>query len=222
MNKLALVKRLCMEAGISTVGPTSTVGQKGEYLRVVGWLDAGYNSILTESNYWKFLRDDFSFPTIATISEYSSTETEITDVAEWIMDDIRIYSNVSDECELHPLDWDLFKATQLIGTARTTQQRPSYITEKPNGSLVLSPVPNAVYTCNGEYYKQPPTMDLDADEPCFDSSYHMAVVWRSLILSSAYSAEPDKYVHAMNEHDILMKKMKLKYLPKMSMGAPIA
>lgn len=56
-------------------------------------------------------------------------------------------------------------------------------------TLLLSPVPDAVYTMTHRYVRVPPTLALDADVPLMPTMFRYAIVWQAASL--AYSRVGD-------------------------------
>lgn len=225
MTFLEMCQRLRLEAGISGSGPASVIGQAGQLDKVVKWILSAYENIQNMYATWDFLRTDFTFSTIANIQNYTSTAVDLTDLATWKAkenSDLTIYSSVSDEQYLTVVSWDEFKAIYMFGTSRSQTERPTVAAIKPDNSMSLWPIPNAVYTVTGEYYKAAQTLTINTDTPIFPSQFHMAIVWRALMYYGADYAADEKYAHGQNEHKNLLKKLEKDQLPKFSYGEPLA
>jgi hypothetical protein len=222
LNFLALSQRLRQEAGISGTGPTTVVSQTGEMQRVVDWVLSAYEEIQNAHTTWRFLRNSFSFSTVASQQEYTPVQAGISDMASWVNDTVSLYSSVADEQFLDYVPWDFFKTNYWIGSHRTTTGRPSVVTVTPANSLSLWQLPDAVYTCRGEYYKTPGTMAVDADTTNIPTRFQMAIVWKGLMYYGAYAAADEKYTHGKNEYTRLLRKMELDQLEDFAYGEPLA
>ena len=55
MNRLQLVQRLALECGVSG-DITTTINQTGEALRLVTWVDQGWENLQTEHDDWDWMR----------------------------------------------------------------------------------------------------------------------------------------------------------------------
>ena len=219
---LALAQRLRQEAGISGSGPTTVVSQTGEMKRVVDWILTAYEDIQTAHTSWRFLRSTFSFSTVDGQQSYTPAQAGITDMGAWITDTISLYSSASDEQFLSYVPWDFFKAVYGIGTNRTVESRPNVVTVTPGNSLSLWQLPDAVYTCKGEYYQTADTMAVDADTPVIPRRFQMAIVWKALTYYGAYAAADEKYLHGKNEYRRLMRLLELDQLEDFTYGDPLA
>jgi len=225
MNFLELVQRLHSEAGIQGAAPATVIGQTGMNLRVVNWTLTAYEEIQGLHETWLFRQEEFSFPTIATVQNYTTASVSLDDLAAWKIEPdgsgIRIYSAVSDESDLSYYPWDQFRAIYKFGSFRTQSERPSEFSIKPDMSMDLWPIPDAVYTVNGEYIKKVQTMTANDDEPVIPD-YHMIIVWRGLMYYGAFEGANDAYSHGQTEYKKLLAKLTINQLPKIVWGAPLA
>ena len=222
MNYLALCQRLRLEAVDSGTGPVTVIGQTGQLGRFVEWIEAAYEDVQDEHETWRFLRTDFDFPTIVDIPEYTPAAVAIADHANWIKESIRIYSAVTDETFLEYYPWDEFRDTYVYGSHRTQTGRPSAITVKPDNSLRLWQLPNAIFTVNGEYYKVPDVMTADADIPILPARFHMILVWKALMYYGVFAGAEEKYTHGANEYTRMLRKLEKDQLDDVLYGEPLA
>ena len=222
MNFLQLCQMLRSEAGIPGDGPTTVVSQTGQLLRVVQWIEEAYESIQSLHANWQFLQTSFSFSTIAGQAEYTPTGVSLTDLLNWKVDDFRVYLNASDENYLIYEPWETFRPNYQFGALRSQSARPTVFTVKPNKSLFFWAIPDTVYTIDGQYFKTPDVLSGDIDSPLFDAPFHMAIVWRALMLYAGALGAPDAYSHARHEYRKVMFKLEFDQLPKMTFGAPLA
>ena len=86
--------------------------------------------------------------------------------------------------------------------------------------MELWPIPDAVYTVNGEYYMDMQTMTLDADIPILPD-YHMAIVWKALMYYGAFEGAPEVYAHGQEQYEKLLSKLEINQLEKMTYGPPL-
>jgi len=213
---------LRQEAGIPGTGPTTVIGQTGELARVVDWILTAYEYVQNLHTTWYFLQTDFSFSTVASTQNYTKTTLSLDNLGAWKTDDVRVYSAVADETYLIYFPWSDFRFNYLYGSNRTLEGRPTVFTIKPDDSISLWPIPDAVYTVNGEYFKTAQTMTLDASEPLIPTAYQMIITWKALMLYGAYSGDNLAYHHGQNEYQSILKKLELNQLPKMSWGQSLA
>lgn len=222
MNWLEIAQRIRQECGIPGSGPTALTYQTGELKRIVDWMASAYNDIQAAHNTWKFLRKEFSFTCVAGTADYGAAQHSVSDLNEWDLDTFRCYLTEADEQVIDFYHWEGFRDTWKIGTARTRAGRPIAFSVKPNNSITFDCVPDNTYTIAGEYYRLPVAVGDTTDSPVFPEQYHMAIVYRALMMYAAYSAEPDKYLFGQDEFGKLLRRMESTQLPPMEEGPPLA
>ncbi len=225
-TRLELTVDLRREAGASGTGPSSTISQTGESARLVEWIDTAYEAVQSlHGGRWHFLRTEFSFNTIANTGNYTKAAAGLTELGSWKEDTLRCYlaaTGVSDEQELEYVAWDEFRFVYGRGTSSTQTGRPSLFTIKPNNSLTFWPIPSAIYTVTGEYFKRPQAMSADADEPLIPQQFQPVIVWKALMLYGAYTAADEKYSHGQNEYRAVLHQLVRHQLDRVRYGSPLA
>jgi hypothetical protein len=225
MNYLALANRLRAESAISGNGIATVINQVGEYKKLIDWINMAYVDIQNTHVEWEFLRKDLAFNTIADTQNYVKTGIGLSDFGEWSLDSMRVYlaaTGIGQEQYLNPVPWDEFRNAFLFGATRTQTGVPVYIAQKPDRSLILFPIPNDVYTVNGEYFREPHELVLDVDEPLFPSKYHMVIVWRALMMYAVQANAQELFVIGDKESRKLMLKMEQVLLPSPSFSGALA
>ena len=222
MNFLELCQRLRQKARIPGTGPSGVTGQSGEYLKIVEWIQEAYEDIQNRHVDWRFLLEDYSFSTVVGTKEYTPTAAGITDLNAWKRDDFKIYSVAADETQLSDEPWAIFRLEYDYASLRTQIGKPIAVTIKPSDTLRFYPIPDLVYTVNGQYYKQPATLAVNTDIPIFKVNYHMAIVWRALMLYGADVSAPEVYATADDEFKKLINKMENAEMPEILWGEPLA
>jgi hypothetical protein len=213
---------LRQEAGLSGTGPTTVTGQTGEMKRIVDWISAAYEDIQNLHTTWRFLRNDFSFSTIDGTQDYTPTSVSLTSFGSWIKRDIRIYSAEADETFLTYYPWELFREAFFFGSHRSQEGRPTVITVRPNNTLTLWQIPDAVYTVNGEYYKTADVLSGDSDPPLIPDRFQMIVAWKALMYYGAYAGADEKYAHGSNEYKKILTGLEFDQLEDTTYGEPLA
>lgn len=228
LTYLQLSQRLRQEAGLSGTGPTTVIGQTGDMKRVVDWIANAYNDIQNASMTWRFLRVSFNFPTVIGTNEYAPGDVGITDHATWITRNrdqsgaIRVYENVNDENRLQHFQWDDYREAYETGSNRSITGRPSIITVKPNQSLVIWPIPDRVYTIDGERYKAGAQLTANDDTPNWPSRFDLIAVWKGLIDYGAWAGADEKYAHGTNRYLELKRKLEIDQQEIMRYGRTLA
>lgn len=201
MNFLELSQKLRQMCGIPGEGPTTVTGQTKELLRIIEYVSNAWNMIQVERPDWFFLRDDFSFSTIAHQQEYTPTQAGITDFGSWIDNSFTLYSAITDEMYLTQMDYQSFRETYLLGSLTTQYARPQIISISPKKNLLISPNPNDVYTLKGEYYTAPVALVNDSDTPAIPARFHMAIVYLAMMEYGVFEAASEVYERGLNAYN---------------------
>lgn len=172
---------MARDTGTATSGnPTTVVGQTGRKGQIVSWVASAYNDIQSAERDWMWLQAYFSGSTVASQREYTGAQMGVASrFGRFICrmngreDRYSIYktaTGVSDEGKLHFLPYDVFRVNAMRGTQ--TEGRPKFFTIAPAGTLLLHPIPDAVYTVQGPYRKSNQVLAADSDEPEMPEEYH--------------------------------------------------
>lgn len=217
MTFLELANRLLSEADISGAGLVTTANQQGEYKQAVDYINTAYADIQLRHTNWDFLRGDLSFNTISGVNNYSETAISLTDLSEWSPETMRIYltaNGIVTEQYLIYVEWDEFRDLFMFGNSRTQTGFPTHFTKKPSdNSLTFYPIPDNVYTVEGEYYKNPDVLVLDSDTPIFQSRYHLIIVWRALMYFATQLNAQELYAIGNMEYRKMLFKLEQFALP---------
>ncbi len=220
MNALQLAQRLAVEAG-SSANVASIVAQSGEAGRMANWIAAAWVDLQLERPDWYWMRGSFSFSTTALDGQYSSTDAGITSrFAMWDVKSLRCYqTNVNDELALSWMQYEDFRSAYLIGSQ--SPSRPVNCSIAPSLDLLLGPRPEAVYVISGEYFKSPQDLAVDADVPELPAQYHMAIIYRALMMYARYEAAAEIYADAEANYKRLLRRLELNQLPTVEFGGTL-
>ena len=226
MNFLQLVQRLHSETGRQGIAPVTVLGQTGMNQRFVNWILTAYEDIQGLHESWLFRVTDFSFPTISTVQNYTPAGVSLSGLASWkfnsdynCLSGIRLYSSIPDETDLQYLLWDDYKENYKFGSTRLTSGRPTVFSIKPDMSMDLWPIPDAVYTVNGEYVKQvtAQTLTNNTDIPVIPDQ-QLIIVWKALMYYGAFEGAPEVYAHGETQFNNALNKLEYNQLPKITYG----
>lgn len=223
MDKLALCNRLIVEAGISASAMTATANQTGELGRVVGWIQSAWMDIQNAQPNWRWMRKSATIALVA--GQSGGYDAPDADVATWCLDTARNYITASGnitEIFMDFVEYDDFRDSYLYGALRTAQSRPMVFTIEPANTLAFGPVPASGYTATNDYFKRASELDADTDEPDMPARFHMAIVWRALMLYGGFEAASESYARGQNEFSVLMSMLEIDQLPMIRMGGPLA
>ncbi len=225
MNFLQLVQRLRQEASVSGTNPTTTVGQTGETQRLVSWISTAWMDIQNEKFDWFFMRQPISFNTVVSQQSYTATQAGVSSFKNYKLDSFRQYRvsmGYSSEQRLNFLPYDTFRDMYQYGAMRTTSQMPVVFTVDFAKNFLLGPIPDDIYTVNGEGYALPTEFSNDTDRPTMPAEYHMAIVWRALMYYGQYEGAPEAYSHGQVEYARLLDRLTTDQMPALTFGPPMA
>jgi hypothetical protein len=232
MNKLELCQELIAECGISgTETMTTTVSQTGEFADVVRWIDKAYEFIQNLHPNWQFLRFDFTFSTAATTQTYTPASANATDHAKWRVekgDSFRCFTGSgSNEIYLDFVPWDDFRLEYLFSGTRTVTGRPVKFTIKPDQSLMFWPIPDAVYTVTGEYWKKAQKMStggvsVDSSVPVFPDRFHRAIVYKAMQYFGVSESSPEHFGMGDLGYKEMIGELRQDQLPVTESAPPLA
>lgn len=225
MTYLELCQRLRQEAGISGTGPSAVTSQVGEMARVVDWIDTAYETIQNLHPDWDFLRFDFSFSTVASTQNYTPTAAGYSEHQTWKRDSLRCYltaTGATDETWLQYVPWEVFRDARVFGANRTVTGKPIEFSIKPDQSLAFFPIPDAIYTVVGEYWKRAQTMSNDSDEPLIPRQWQMIIVWEALKSYATHESAPEAMAKAERGYRKIITKMEAARRPGFGIAGPMA
>jgi hypothetical protein len=237
MTFLQLCQRVAQESGVIPVGPTTTIGQTGKLGKVVNWTAEAYNMIQTEGiTDWRWLEDTFNGNCTPSLRTVTGVMLGITDrFGSWIIKPTEEVGMVAAASPLDGVDywllyrpWEYFYSNFMVGPPASETGKPIYFTVSPANALLLHPVPNLAYTLKGRYRKSPQDLASSVDPsrndalPEMPSTYHMAIVWQTLILLGNYDQAFESQPGWQNFLDKLLFQMRNQQMPMLSTGGPLA
>lgn len=226
MNFLALVTQLASECG--PIAPTTVVGQTGNSLRLVNWINAAWMDIQMAHQDWNWMRTSLTpFATVNGQATYSPTAAplSLTDFGSWVRDSFRVYdtvAGVSNETFLDYIPYEDWRNTYLKGAMRSTYSRPRVVTVTPDNSLAFGHIAASGYSIVGDYYKLPTQMAADADVPILPVQYHMAIVYRAMMFYGMFYAAGEVYQRGETEFTKMMMRLRSDRLPDIRIGGAMA
>lgn len=234
MNYLQLTQRLWLESGASgtSPGPSTVVSQTGEYARLATWINAAWQDIQTAHSDWGWMRASASFATVASQASYTlgtgagTVGVTAANFGAWVRGTGRVYTTsvgTNSETMLNgDIGYDEWRDKYYIGALRTSASRPDVVAIGPDKSLNFGPVTAAGYTITHEYYTGPVDLTADTDIPGAPTKFHMAIVWRALMMYGAFEGAADAYDRGELEFKKLMQRMTSDRLPEMTLGGALA
>jgi hypothetical protein len=209
MNFLQLAQRVAREAGVSGSGPASVVGQTGEMYRIVNWTAEAWRKIQEYRPNWRWMRDTATTTTVSGTNRYSPSGAApnfgLTRWGRWIVTSFYITYPSGQNRELVYMPYADFRRRFIVLAPATAM--PTHVTEAPNGDIILGPTPDAAYPLVGDYYKSIQEMTQNNDTPEMPADYHVAIVYRALMMYARYEAAAEIYQDALNNFDEEMSRL---------------
>lgn len=208
MNRLELAKRLKTEAGVAGTLST-TIGQTGEFGRLVDWLDAAWTEIQS-GHKWDFLWE------AATVTITAATnETAGSIAAHRYVQDGTFQSTTP----ITYLPWAMFR--ERFPAALVAEGTPNAWTIRPDKAFVVNAKPSTDTAYSVERYANPVAMTADEDEPALAAEHHLLIVWAALMLYAQHEEAGSLYATAKVNRDRMMTALGLLELPDMTFGDPL-
>jgi hypothetical protein len=161
MTYLELVQKAMEKSGIRSASPTSVVGAVDISKDFVNWVADAWRELQEESTNWFFRqRLDQTLAITASVDAYAMPD----DLETLNYRTITIYTTAKqDETPVTLMPYETWRVQK--DTLESAEGRPCYITERPDGSLQLWPVPDQAYTLRYDGVWDIDEMLLDSDTP---------------------------------------------------------
>lgn len=230
MNFLELAQRFRREGGISGNGPSSVLSQAGEMQSVVEWTNEGWADIQGSHATWKWMYRRAYFNTVIGQDQYpvtsvidEATEAALTGLGHWWKDTASMYELALGRSDEKPLGWksyEVWRASHDIG-APPPNNRPQIMVVENSGAIRLTPAPDKVYRVRIDYQQAPYKMAANADIPAMPEQFHMAIVWRALMLYGEHEAAIEMLAKGQKNFNRLMSRLETNQLPDLEEGLPL-
>jgi hypothetical protein len=195
VNRLQLVARAKLEAGVLGTPPTTTVGLTGYDGKLVNWVDTAWQRIQSERN-WDWLWEQTTVTVTANTNSTSGSIPAKRYEKERTKD--------ANGAPLSYMPWALFTLAFPVIQSGT----PSVWTIAPDKSFKVNAKPTSNSTYTVERYKNPTVMSDDSASPTgLPEEHHMLIVWRALMLYGGSEDDQTLVRHATVEHLKAMKGM---------------
>lgn len=225
MNLLQLVNQTRTECGVTGPALATVQNQTGESARMVAWVQQAWTDIQTSKDDWLFLREPFTFNTVAQQWQYTAAQAGLTDFGNWKRDSFRCSSvgqNYGDEQLMNFMEWTTYRNLYRYANMRQTYARPVVVSIAPDKSLAFGSIPDQAYVIDGEYYTQPVSLTLDTDTPAVPDRFHMIIVYRAMMYYAGYEAAPEVMARGEFEYKRLYSRLEIDQLPTIVSGPPLA
>lgn len=223
MNFLQGVQRLCRECGLAN-SVTAVTSQSGEALRMVEWFNSAWMDIQGYHQDWGWLRTSTSFVCVSGQASYTPAQAGTTNFGMWLRDSFRNYptaTGTSAEIRMNFMEYEYWRDQYQFGSNRTSTSQPAYFTITPAKAIGLGPVPTGDYTVTAEYFTMPTELSASTDIPSLPTQYHMAIVYRAMMMYGAYESAQEVYQRGEIEFKRLLRRMENDYMPEVTFGGPL-
>jgi hypothetical protein len=167
LTYLQLVQSLFYEVGASGSAPTTTVGQKGEALRLVNYIHDSELDIQNHWGDWKWLRKTLTCYTIAgtntgiATTQGGSVSAQPADLAEWDFKTFQIQP--IGDTYFTPLETYEWEEVRMETWDLTDQDQPWRAIIMPDNTLRWDLTPDQSYPLQIEYRSVPYDLKNDSD-----------------------------------------------------------
>lgn len=212
MNYLELCQRLREKVGGAGNIPTSVVGQKGEALRYVNWINEAWLEIQRSRTDWRWMHKTVAVNLVPGVMAYSAADLGIANLGSWEVADVKLYdAGVEDEGYLSPADYDLFKRKYEVGAQ--VQGRPIEVSIDAENRLVFGTVPDKAYTVTLDYAQRPYDLVDNADIPDMPTEFHMAIVYLAMQYVGKFENAPEVVQDGSTQYYNIIERMEVQQLP---------
>lgn len=215
MTFLELCQTLRRECGVSGVGPTSVVGQSGEYLRLVEWIQQAWREIQEMRDDWAFMWAQGAFTTSPGIADYTLTSIGV-DARRFDLDSFVLTDGTGTKRFLHRIAYPWWRST--YGTATLTNNVPTYLTDMPDGSIKLTAPPDGSYPVSFDYYRETQVLAANSDVPYLPARYHDIIWVKAMQYYAGYEDGREVAADSMARFLPLLSALESTQLPSLSLG----
>ena len=215
MTFLELCQTLRRECGISGSGPTTVVGQTGEYQRVVNWVAQAWREIQEMRDDWLFMWAAGTFNTAGATRDYTPASVGVNarryDMESFVLTDGTGAKRLLKWVPYH--NW-----RDIYATATVDDNVPVYITDLPDGSLRLTPAPDAVYPVTFDYYRDTQVLAANTDTPYLPARYHDIIWVKAMGYYAGYEDGREVALDSATRYLPLLAAIETTQLPSVRLG----
>ncbi len=222
---LQLTQNLAVEVSASGSGPSTVVGQAGEYGRLVKWIADADMELQQEHGNWRFMVNTFAIDTIVGDPSYIASDCVIpvTDLRTWKERTIKAYllsAGLTDQSELSYIDYEAWD--WMYNTGPQTNSRPIHYTVGNAMELLIGPLPMDVYRISGNYQRSVTKMLVDSDIPNYPAEFHNLPVYLAMMKYGRYTGAQEVFQDGERLYKKMMNRMERTQLPRMNHRLPLA
>jgi len=189
MDYLELTRRLAREVGAS--GRIQTLqGTEGEFRRLADWVNESWVELQMVRDTWKWRVGEFEVP--MTVGQRVVDTSSYPDFYRVLPN--QFFGKLDSATNWAVLAFVSFRDWQDLVRTRPPQEGvPVYYTERSDLVIEVDPIPSVPYSVRGLYTKRPQFLVDDFDVPSLPEEYHMAIVYKAMMLYGGYESAPEIY-----------------------------
>jgi hypothetical protein len=232
VNYLALCRRVAQESGTINNGgtlPLTVTAQGGRLAKVVGGTQQAWVDIQNQRSDWRWMQGEFAGALLPSVARYTPASLGIPSrFRAWVENrhgyqPLSLYDpdiGFADEGSLRQISWQTWR--HHYGRGAQATGKPGFFAISPGNDLCFGSVPDRAYAVRGEYYKSAQIMAADADVPEMPEQYHMAIVWKAVILLHQHDEAVPNVNMASQNFDMAMRDLVNDQLPEITVGGRVA
>lgn len=232
---LQLFQKAKRDCRITGAAPTSVSGNTGVLDRLANWLTDVYVELQNRAE-WRWLRHEFTLPTVADTSTYAytactdvETAATIDRFSHWWAHDLeipyKIYrqsTGVGGEYWLSWTPWEYYRSVYRVGSNTTATGIPALVSVDLLDRLVLGPTPDAVHILTGDYQLSAQTLSLDADIPEMPVQFHDLIVYLAMQKYGMIEGSSEVLMQGQTDGNRMMRQLELNQGSVIRLGGPMA
>lgn len=185
---------------------------------VVDWVQSAHKEIQLRSPTWGFDWDSATPPLTPGKTRYEPVGDWALQVKTMAPDGVVMVGPGGVLNWVSELSWAQFRQMQPV----TGEGLPAYFAIAPDKALHLSTAPPAGWTLRLDYYRRPQVLLASTDEPRMPEEYHMAIVWRAVMMWCAHDENEQLLARVTPVYRDLVRKMLFTETPSSDIGIPEA
>lgn len=214
MNFLEICQKVREKVGVPGTGPSAVTSQTGAHLRIVNCVIEAWREIQSQHTTWKFMQKNGTLSLSNATQSYSrATIVAANSTYGRLLKDTMKFSDGG------RLTFRTFQRWEETNTDIGTQTgQPSLFTEDSDRALLFYPIPNGSYTVRFRFMRTPQVLAANSDEPICPDEFHLAIVYRAVLLyANLDEADP---LYKTNEPEWLnwMAKLESDQLPDLTIA----
>ena len=210
MNFLELCQSVRQEVGISGTGPSTTIAQEGQLKAIVDFVVEAEYQINGLWKDWDFLWSQYSTTLALGVAEPALPKP--ADFGTWDLRSFYLDYTTDNWYRLSPIDYVEWRDTLRQGVQSNSS--PNYVIVRPNGNLLVHPLPDKVYTISADYWRTGNRLAANLDVSSIPVQYHRAIIARAKTMWAEREEAPEILLAASAEYQDVLDKLESQSLPE--------